>query len=256
MFFRLNGEWDRRNQRTTGRSWQIFFHKLFTKLTLVESCARKRWRRSQNLVTWSGRYARYSNWHECARSKYLVQEKGLHYNDGWVMSRSNSNGDLAQVFGDASHPENFFSGTHYYRLSKSQDCVDVYPWFFLGDGKDLIGFGFQLLGPATRSTDREWFENIPIAGIQVSEISVTPFGCTYRLLFAWISRLFITGILIFLFQFAIPDVPDCLLQEIADVGLISLHFWLSKNVTIFSCNSWSSGLIRLPDRDMYICDYP
>ena len=58
-------------------------------------------------------------------------------------------------------------GLHYYfNMTTELDCDLFEPVFFLYKNNQLSGFGFQMLG-TPKPYNINWFENIPVAAIQV-----------------------------------------------------------------------------------------
>ncbi|XP_047115342.1 uncharacterized protein LOC124795377 [Schistocerca piceifrons] len=94
-------------------------------------------------------------------------------------------------------------GTHYYyNMTETSDCSQFFPYFLLVDGRSgkLHGVGFQTYGKASKKS-RNWFEAIPTAAIKPT----------------------------------VPHSPDCLVDWVDKVGVISLHVYFKDNEKTIGC---------------------
>ncbi|XP_015520815.1 uncharacterized protein LOC124308757 [Neodiprion virginianus] len=93
-------------------------------------------------------------------------------------------------------------GNHYNNMNSTSDCSYLYPWFLLGYGDNVIGFGFQGFGSGTSSSKRTWWETIPPASL----------------------------------AYVVRDPPTCAVNAIYEYGVISLHIWLIDTPQDITCS--------------------
>lgn len=91
---------------------------------------------------------------------------------------------------------------YYYNISERLPCEDMEPFFLLVDHKKdaLHGVGFQTVGQASVK-NRKWFESVPASAVRPT----------------------------------LPNAPQCLVDWVAQYGIISLHMYFVDKPWFILC---------------------